>query len=66
MSKYREIWDENNYKFGQVKQIKDVDWSKVHYDNIDKPTAGDIIGTIGIIVAFLCLVSLPAWVKYLV
>lgn len=66
MKKYREIWDENNYKFGKAKQIKDVDWSKVHYDNIDKPTAGDIIWTIGIIVAFLCIVSLPAWFIHLV
>lgn len=65
---YDEIWKEKHYKFGEVKQLQNVDWAdktSLHTGTY-KLQWGEMFAGALFVLSLLCLVSLPAWVSYLV
>lgn len=65
---YDEIWKEKHYRFGSVRQLQNVDWATKDYNTkgIYRLQWGEMFAGALFVLSLLCLVSLPAWVSYLV
>lgn len=68
MHTYKEVWDEDNFKFKGAKVLKNVDWATKDYNTkgIYRLQWGEMLAGVLFVLSLLCLVSLPAWVSYLV
>jgi hypothetical protein len=38
-----------------------IGWKELQNNHSDKLTRGDVIGTVAIVLSFICLISLPYW-----